>query len=268
MPGYGFGFGFGLYRVYEVASWTPADIGNVALWVRPEELTTGDISSWTDVSGNSNHLITPSVGTEPSVALSQLDGYKGAVFDGVNENLDLTTDLVFSGEYYIFGVYKSLLTTNYALVSGDVSTERPFFVSTSGQAWAHNTGGAVTVTAAGEFPSDTFLLWEQSRGASDGIFPYENGIDVRSGSPSSSGQTAIRHMGRRSTEYMPGTVVEVIVVVGNMSPAERILTYNYLDVKYSSLGITVPGGGPTGDYLVTVGGQPIGTVGGDYVGPF
>jgi len=268
VSGFGFGFGFGINRIYKVSEWLPSDIANVALWVRPEELTSGDISQWDDVSGNSNHLVTPGAGTEPSVATNQLDGYSAAVFDGVDENLDLTSDLTFSGEYYIFAVYKSLLTTNYAILSGAAAAERPFFVATDGRIWANNFDGGVPASNAGVFDSDTFTLWECSRGASNGIFPYENGTDRRLGTPVSGGASAIRTMGRRSTEYMPGTVCEAIVVIGNMTPAERILTYNYLDDKYSSLSITVPGsGGPLGDYLVTVGGLPVGTVGGDYVGP-
>ena len=271
MPGFGFGFTGAIY-FYPIGRWNPSYVNNVALWVRGETLGADgtDISQWTDESGNFNHLVQSVAVDRPVVSINELDGISGADFDGVSEALDLTSDLVFSDEYYIFVVYKAALSTNYAPLSGDASTERPFFVAyAAAQMWANNAGGAVTISAASEVIADTFTLYEVSRGASDGIFPYENGTDIRDGTPSSSGQTAIRHMAQRSSEFMPGTVCEAIVVVGNMTPEERIATYGYLAGKYPSLSITVPGGGgPTGDYLVTVGGDPIVTVGGDYIGPW
>lgn len=70
-------------------------------WVRPEELTTSPVATWSDISGNGNDFAQPTGANQPTVVPNVLNGFPAVLFDGSNDWLGSPADslqpLTFAG---------------------------------------------------------------------------------------------------------------------------------------------------------------------------
>lgn len=74
-------------------TWTPASLTNLTCWLRGDlGVTTsgGSVSAWTDQSGNSNSGSQGTSGFRPTNSLDGGDGMASVVFDGTDDQVDIT----------------------------------------------------------------------------------------------------------------------------------------------------------------------------------
>lgn len=74
------------------ASWTPADLPDVVLWLRSTEgitIATG-VSLWEDQSGNGNDVKQTTPSLQPTVEASAINGLPVITFDGTGDRLKAT----------------------------------------------------------------------------------------------------------------------------------------------------------------------------------
>ncbi len=76
----------------------------VGRW-RAEDEPTGALASWTDLSGNGNHLLQATGAAQPINTASQLNGKAAVIFDGVDDFMQASFTLVQPEEVWV--VYRS-----------------------------------------------------------------------------------------------------------------------------------------------------------------
>lgn len=76
--------------------WSPAKLTNLKAWYKSDKgisIATG-VNQWFDQSGNNNHLNQVTLGRQPTVISSEINGYPGLIFDGVDDYLQTSFTLV------------------------------------------------------------------------------------------------------------------------------------------------------------------------------
>ena len=143
-------------------------------------LNGSDVSQWSDKSGNDNHARQTTASFQPAAA----DG--GADFDGSDDRLDLSTDLVL-GQFHVFMVLELDSLTNETIL-GNAGDSGEFIRITDANSYRHkSSSGSETVTfdyTSGKTVSTgTKFLYEVNRDT-DSVEVFVNG-DHFTASPAS-----------------------------------------------------------------------------------
>lgn len=217
---------------------TPPSPANLKLWVRPESLSglnnDDPVASWSDESGNGNHLSDGSVPEQPLYKTNQLNGHAGVQFDGVNDRLTavvLSTNTI----YTMFVVAKFFSATG---------TEALFRVGEGGgygmlkdagsREVLHRVVAALTDGAA----TTSAELWSAVRTSAPLAKFFVNGVQktITNDTSAVNAPDAITYLGIFNPGaglYFSGQVYEILSYDTNLSDADRQLVENYLIAKYA-----------------------------------
>ena len=93
------------------STFVPPDMGNLMLWLRPEELTAlyaenDPIDPWPDHSGNGNDFFAENPSFRPLYKTNQIGGQPAAVFDGTDDFLKRASALGVTQAYTLLAVAK------------------------------------------------------------------------------------------------------------------------------------------------------------------
>jgi hypothetical protein len=98
------------------ASWTPADIPNIVLWLDADDTgtitdTAGAVSQWNDKSGNANHVTATST-QEPITGSSTIGGLNVLLFDGSNDIMANSSFAMSTANMSVFVVRRQVSETS------------------------------------------------------------------------------------------------------------------------------------------------------------
>ena len=83
-----------LFTFFELQDWTPAQLNNLSLWLDAADTSTitadsdGNVSQWTDKSGNGNNAFQSNVNRMPTLTPNQLNAKAVIQFDGIDDFID------------------------------------------------------------------------------------------------------------------------------------------------------------------------------------
>ena len=238
--------------------WTPAQIPT-ALWLDAADNSTiiqsnGRVSQWNDKSGNNCNVSQATAENRPTVTAAALNGSNVLSFNG-SHFLASTNSFPIIGNpaFSVFCVYlKSVATGGSIMGWGDSSVAlraAGFFDTGAYAAWAFagNNNFPTTAVAAGAW---VIANYSKSAGAiSTTSKAYRNGLDVKTGTPSSSAPdiaSDLLRVGQWSslgTNRLLGSMAELIVTSSDSSDNDRQLMEGYLGWKWG-LAANLPIGHP------------------------
>lgn len=181
-------------RHRETSSLAPDEITGLQQWVDATAITglsDGDaVVAWIDLSGNANHLTSPTSGKRPKYKTNIINSNPAVLYDGIDD-VSCNSGLVISQPVTIF-------MTFYA-TNAEGSTLRLYYGYTTPASYGGtdvtpnpdeyfiNSGSSLT---GGTFPKNTWTpIIVVLNGASSVL--YQNGTSVLSGNPGSNGTDGI-----------------------------------------------------------------------------
>jgi hypothetical protein len=208
---------------------------------RPNGATAGGIiASWENKNGSGNNVTQGTQAKMPLVLADALDGYAGALWDGVDDTMVLDSTVAHAGATEHWAVLKSTdLTSIQILISGDNTPIYPMsFDATTGYSRFRTSDGSSVLDATG-ITVDTPILVRVKRDASSNLTVEYNGVDVTDGTPSNSGVMNLDTIGSRSSGSLvfSGILSEIVSVDGALSALNKSFLLGYFASKYPSLGI-------------------------------
>lgn len=251
--GFGHGFGHPLRPSWGLgSSWTPAELGNdVHLWLKPESLVAGLVTQWDDSSPYGNHCTQTVTASKPLATVNQLDGYTGAVLDGIDDFLhvpSLNSGTASSWEIFFVtdgsgpatpSFFEADESTGRLIIENKSVTGSPFWAFYEGSAWTEYTQIAqayqlvdfsLNTAAASKLYVNGVEKAISAVGTGDGSFTAANigGVNTALGS-------------RNGSRFWPEPIIEVLILPAIL-PAEpdqkRTNIESYFARKYATLGMT------------------------------
>lgn len=210
----------------------------------------GDISQWSDLSGNGRHATQATGINQPSLVPNVLNGKKVVRFAGSPETLAITTGLdIFNNKSgaTAFMVYKATTSGSAACAlyhsNGAVDTSRLFIGKSTGDltqmsvkrldadATTTLTGGAIT-----SFKIVSVIMdWANGDG-----FIYQNGALINSNlALTTSGNTSPTNSlfasigSSNTTNFFAGDIAEIITYNSTLTALERASIESWLNLKYA-----------------------------------
>lgn len=227
-------------------SWLPTSLSGLAIWLRADSGVTtagGSVSAWTDGSGNSNNAAQGTAGNRPTNPLDPGDGLAAILFDGTNDQLEVTDASSF-GSTSAFSVAAWVRTaatfpSDGTLVAQWGATERFIMrVATGGDfVVLLSAGTAGTGTVAAALATNTwyhlaFTYDGSGSGNSGKLKMYINGVQQTvtfSGTiPGSVGNpTSLLSIGSRNTAstYFNGHMDDIIFVDNRAMTQNEVITH-------------------------------------------
>lgn len=233
----------------------PATSG-LSLWLESNQGLAGDGSSWLDQSGN-GHDATALPGQNPTVIPSAINGLPAVQFSG-GQAMSIAGQVISGQEFTIFAVATDATTSpagfREIFSNWDPSNETSsVFLGTTGFPVAvrftddiggandpnHNQTGVGEISNAGS----PFVLTAVSGSTDaflnlDGSPFYDNGAPLSIRDVSTTGYF-LGLQGTSNAEYWNGTIDELLVYNGALTPTEIAQTQDYLLSKYG-IGSSVP----------------------------
>lgn len=256
-------------------------------WYKPNYLTAGALSSWSDLSGNSYHMVQTATDRQPTVVANTMNGYPVVRFDGT-ETAGLgdfifapVTGMTAITDYEIVSVWKTTSTNTFetffasesAVTSNAGSFQISFndtnsggFSTTVADIFRYTPGSLVIESESATNPSYTKInannILNVSRTSANATAAYINGGNLVSGSCGGSAGIYFTEFklgqNRGTGVHMAMDVAEFMIFKNKLNDAQRIILNNHLATKYNiSLDAnTVYEGGASGyDYEVAGIGQ-------------
>ncbi len=226
------------------AGFQVSDISGLQMWLKPESLSSGSISSWTDSSGLGNHATQGTGANQPTVQNSAINGYKAARFDGANDTLGVALGADASRTYFVVTRVNTLSDSSVLGWGNNFGRLAAIDGSTT---WKYGVNEATSQVNLGGTVTNWNLLTLRLNSASS-LDAYLNGDSATSFDPSNLITTATNlTIGGRGDggAFLNGDVAEVIVFNTALSNTDRDKVLGYLSNKYPTLGSfgTSPAGG-------------------------
>ncbi|HXH20382.1 MAG TPA: hypothetical protein VNJ07_15000, partial [Chitinophagales bacterium] len=162
----------------------PGGVGNSTtnkLWLRADAVTGvadgGAITTWDDESGNNHDAVQNTAANKPiwDQSNSNFNNKSTVHFDGINDNMDLTSLTNAASNYSIWFVYKTTSTAIQFLYEAQTGTLRiPHEGGGTNKAYHDGTGRGTEITGTGV----KMVHWDLN---SSGAGIYENGTQTQSG---------------------------------------------------------------------------------------
>jgi len=201
---YMIGFGTVIYKSNNVGIWfTNSDSGTTNITKLEITEITPSVRKWWDASGNGNHAVQYTSANQPiyndSLAIR---------FDGVDDYLDIGTDLTYSTATYIFGINGNVSTENNILsryggfqrifvFSGDIYIET-------------NTNGEYFIFSNSNLTANTYYNIAISR-ISDNASLYKDGAFVQTVNTIGADVVTIRYISSSAGIFYNGIISPVII---------------------------------------------------------
>jgi hypothetical protein len=233
----------------------PATSG-LSLWLESNQGLATDGSSWLDQSGN-GHDATALPGQNPTVIPNAINGLPAVQFSG-GQALSIAGQVITGQDFTIFAVAQDATTSpagfREIFSNWDPSNQTTsVFLGTTGfpvaVRFTDDIGGANdpihNQTGVGVIPNagNPFVLTAVSGSTDaflnlDGSPFYDNGAPLSQRDVSSTGYF-IGEQGSSPFEYWNGTIEELLVYNGDLTPSQITQTQDYLLAKYG-IGSPVP----------------------------
>lgn len=234
-------------------SFSPDDIAGLELWLDANQITgknDGDtISTWSDVSGNSNNVTQATAGRQPTYKTNIFNGKPIIRFDDAawpnNDNLFSTATHTLpsgNGNYSAFIVFSQamqVVSWNYAFIWGGRSTKTGVHILSpsgnggeQGVAWIgyYGAGSAVFTGLNDGNPHVISLIYNGTNHT-----PYKDSV-VGTANNNNNGNVATTGIGvgcnGTEDEVFAGDIAEIIVYDTALSDANRGDVETYLIDKY------------------------------------
>jgi hypothetical protein len=224
------------------AAWQPTEIDGLVLWVRPEDLGDDEslVASWTDASGNGNHLSQASQPSQPIVTADALDGWKGVTSDGVDDFLSSPT-LNLTQPSTVFAVFVKHFTTDSleeVLWDGQASDARHFAAHHADEKSYVYAGAVLMETAARTTTGVEPFFWKVEYNSTSSIFRQHDRADT-AGDAGTHALGALRLFAAfNATSPAVVTMVEVGVVnAAILGSEDEALLDSYVAARFPSLGL-------------------------------
>ena len=213
------------------------EVGSTATTYKMNGATAGGIvDQWDDVSGNGNHASQATQANMPLVVANSLDNKSGALFDGVDDFLSLTSTLSVTGGMGFYAVFTA--GADSMILTNDTSTDYVFRALDTSQILSRPAGAASAVLSTGEIVSGNSHLVEVARDGSNNYTLYLDGTDITDATPSGAGTHNASIIGRRSTTYGDFTLIELVVVGAALSADNRAGANSYFRSRFPTLGVS------------------------------
>lgn len=202
---------------------TEVSNGTMLTWVGTGGTDNGFVTTWYDQSGNANNAVQATTTSQPKVVSAGALVVGGLDFDNSNDFFNITVTL--AQPFSIFTAYKAL--SNTSPVTGKLAGSGAGGVITRLSSGAY-TMFAGTVLSAGTHPSTEVLASCIFNGATS--TGHWNSVSILSGNPGTT--AAIDTIGRQGSDYMNGTVNELIIYNTNES-SNRVGIETNINAAYS-----------------------------------
>lgn len=213
-----------------------------ALWLRPEDLVSGVVTTWTDRSGNGNDATQSTAAKKPLIDVDSIDGRNAAEFDGIDDYLDLDVELSSGAPWEAwFVAYRTSAGASHFLAGGASNTLDYILgnLNDPGQIVTSQADDAADTISTAVLDTAAWHLWRIGADGGGNLFAHQDGSDVTSGAPTTTGTQKIGRIGARSnlTGYWPGKFAEIVIVAANLSGASLTSLLAHFSSRYPSLGI-------------------------------
>lgn len=230
---------------------SPRKLSGLRLWLSADRiagLADGDpVSTWSDLSGNSNHATQGTTAAKPLYKANIVNGRPGILFDGVDDFLTLAAGArvaLLEGDKTVFAVVKWAATGNdkrIISVSNGASSTRFAMTCATGPLYQHfyTTGAAqANVTAgAGAAPSTSVAQIVEVRQSGTSFVPRTNGTalvaDPNNAGTETAGSGALGSNGGGSASFGNVYLLEALVYNRALSTAEASAVRRYLGARYA-----------------------------------
>lgn len=219
----------------------PGGVGNstnIEVWLDADRLglTNSDpVSSWTDVSGNSNNADQGTASFQPTFVTNEINGFPAVSFDGVDDRLDFTTN-VNNAAITLFSIHKRPtdgLSTLFFLGQHVIYTQN------NGVATYYLT--PTTKYAIGSHTNDTYQMFTQSTGSgATGVsLELQDGTTTKSFTRNALWSNSQSVLGARFASgtghylFFEGEVAEAVVYNEELNSASYNIVSNSLAAKYN-----------------------------------
>jgi prepilin-type N-terminal cleavage/methylation domain-containing protein len=227
------------------ATWTPALLPpGTAIWLdasNAASLTTsgGAVTTWRDLSGNSRDAANATVGAQPALAPSLMNGLPGALFDGTNDLLSFDGSFIANTSYTVSIVVQRASPKGYnAYLGGGV-----FYVqninlvlgwrSDSSLMFAQWSNDLDTPTPAYTSPSPEIHVFRLD--TTTGRQTWRNGssLGTLANTAPLSGWSGAA-LGRYNGSFYDGAVGEMLITTTALSTTDRQKLEGYLAWKWGT----------------------------------
>jgi hypothetical protein len=234
------------YADAKKALWTPALL-TTSLWLDAADADTitldasGNVSQWSDKSGNSRHATQSTSGIRPDY-----DGdNKRVVFDKTNTEYLVLASQPFSGTT-ARTVFAVVTATSYGSVGGGYFSVTGTVAASSGEVWElsiESSGFFIRIFGNDYFtPAVTTnnqsiiaAQWESGSSSNSAVWHDGNSLTRAGGSSASintaTGTTQIGATTFQPDDYFDGYIYDMVVVTGTLSTANRQLIEGWLAWK-------------------------------------
>lgn len=242
-------FSIGGFRAKAVAGFddSPDNYASLDLWWDVSSLSgfanndpiggTGD--EMVDISGNSNHGIEITASDNPLYKTNIFGSRPAALFDGILDGWNFTSDIVLSGAYTVIAIV-DIASDDHMLVSNQ-TVNRQFRRGRSGandMSWYD--GSAETISSTTGMPTITdaqMLTWRRDGSNNLSFRANKTGIAISSGPTSSTASITANRFGRplgtNSWSVFNGHLAELVIYTAHRSDAEVDALYDdYFDPKW------------------------------------
>lgn len=235
-------------------AFSPAKLAGLSLWLSADRITglaDGDpVSSWSDLSGNSNHATQSTTAAKPLYKVNIANGRPGVLFDGVDDYLSLAAGAytaMLAGDKTVFVAAKWAATgadKRLVSVSNAGASTRFALTHTTGPVYQHfyTTGAAqANVTAsAGAIPSTSVPQIVEAVQSGTSFIGRTNGTTIAADPANAGGEVAasgaLGSNAAGSGGFANVYILDVIAYNRALSATEASAVRRYLGVRY---GVTV-----------------------------
>ncbi len=230
------------------SAWSPAALSPVEWWDFSDAATVtssgGTISA---ISSKGSGARTASQATSSSrPSATTVNGVAAALFDGVDDNLFLSSQLSTTPEMTVAQIFTRPASGVLSQPVGGVTPNSPPYATQwfsdnirYSALWAYDQPYAIhgaASTAIGAFQHIVV------KGASTTLL-YQDGAAVGAPQTTQGGQSGLAYIGRRASTFHNGKIGEIVVIASAISTADREKLEGYLAHKWGLSG-SLPSGHP------------------------
>jgi hypothetical protein len=222
----------------------PMVIPGAKLWVDASQMPLGAVASWTDLSGNNNHLTQATGGQQPVNTAAQQGGKPTLIFTGANSSsLVIPSGLwlipnanntfiavakrnVASGNQQIFNMQVGALAAN--------SAYKVLFANTAGNIiYQSRNNNSVGVASTGNTTTNYNIIVGFRSGTTQSV-AVNNGTAVTNTSAADTATVDRGAVGATAdgTEFLTGGIAEMMIYPYTLSTAQILYLVKYLSNKW------------------------------------